>query len=370
MSGGGGFGLGSIGSTLGKVAGSALKPVNIAGSAIGSMGGVGSVLGPALQLAGGASPLGVFGSSLAGEVLKGYTEKGGSADKPVFVDAAGNPIYAQRGYNYGANTYKVSNNPFDASKYFISGDKGVYNLLPMMGSLYGDKKFAAQPGTASYNIYQSIYDKMADDAAAQKAFSERFGVKEINPMDYMSRDQRQAYTQGITPSLMAKTRFLPNSGAARNLGFGQRGPITNIGFGQMSPIARLNNPQYGIFGDSLFNTRELQRANIPSYLADDLNRAFGEYNPLSSFKNTTRRGQTFQAPTINPIKYVDFGFGADATSKKQPYELLADYASKNKNPFFLAYAPETPAPAPAPAAPQPSPTGMKAGGLVALAKKR
>ena len=57
---GGGFGLGNIGSSLGKIAGSALKHVNLAGSAIGSMGGVGGVLGPALQLAGGASPLGVL----------------------------------------------------------------------------------------------------------------------------------------------------------------------------------------------------------------------------------------------------------------------------------------------------------------------
>lgn len=334
---GGGFGLGSIGSTIGKVAGSALKPVNLAGSAIGSMGGVGGVLGPALQLAGGANPLGVFGSTLAGEALKGFTEKGGSADKPVFVDSTGNPIYAQRGYNYGANTYKVGKNPFDASNYFISGDKGVYNLLPMMGSLYGDKKFAAQPGTASYNIYQNIYDKMADDAAAQKAFSERFGVKELNPMDYMSKGQQRFYTQGRMP---------------------------------YSGWAAYGTPRYDTFGGSLFSSRELQKANIPAYLADDLNRAFGEYNPFKSFRAPTKRGQTFQAPTINPIKYVDFGFGANAKSRGNPYELLADYASQNKNPFFLAYGPDTPAPAPAPAAPQPSPTGMKAGGLVALAKKR
>lgn len=360
---GGGFGLGSIGSTLGKVAGSALKPVNLAGSAVGSLGGVGSVLGPALQLAGGASPLGVFGSSLAGEVLKGYTKSGGSADRPVFVDAAGKPVYAQRGYNYGANTYKVSNNPFDASNYFISGDKGVYNLLPMLGGLYGDKQLTARTGTSSYNLYNDIYNRMADDAAAQKAFSSRFGVKEINPMDFMSRDQRNAYTRGYTslPGSSDNSRF---GIAAHPSGFGAQ---DNSRFGV---VTGFRAPQYGIFGDSLFNSRELRKANVPVYLQEDLNRAFGEYNPLDSFRNTARRRQVFRPPTINPIKYVDFGFGADATSKRQPLELIADYASKNKNPFFLAYAPETPAPAPAPAAPQPSPTGMKAGGLVALAKKR
>lgn len=365
---GGGFGLGSIGSTLGKVAGSALKPVNLAGSAIGSMGGVGGVLGPALQLAGGANPLGVFGSSLAGEVLKGYTKSGGSADKPVFVDAAGKPIYAQRGYNYGANTYRVGNNPFNASNYFISGDKGVYNLLPMLGGLYGDNDYERKTGTSSYNIYNDIYNRMADDAAAQKAFSERFGVKELNPMDFMSnRNTRNTYTSGYTAPVNRFAGMFGSSGGRRDVSsFMGTTPKELPRSGGYRPATWMRGESYDIFGDRLFNERDLQRRNIPTYLAHDLNQAFAEYNPLDRFKIT---GKGFKAPTINPIKYVDFGFGANANTKKQPFELLADYASQNKNPFFLAYEPAA-TPAPAPAAPQPSPTGMKAGGLVALAKKK
>lgn len=362
---GGGFGLGSIGSTLGNVVGGALKPVNLAGSAVGSLGGVGSVLGPALQLAGGASPLGVFGSSLAGEVLKGYTKSGGSADKPVFVDAAGKPIYAQRGYNYGANTYKVSNNPFDASRYFITGDKGVYNLMPMLGGLHGDEEYERKLGTSSYNIYNDIYGRMADDAAAQKMFSERFGVKELNPLDFMAdRNVRRAYTQGYTPT--GKGGYEPRSASPSMRGKGAVNAAKPRSGGYNPGAAGKGSPTYNIYGNRLFNDYDLRRRNLPTYLSHDLNQAFAEYNPLDRFKVT---GRDFKAPTVNPIKYVDFGFGADATSRRQPLELLANYASQNKNPFFLAYEPVA-APAPAPAAPQPSPTGMKAGGLVALANKR
>lgn len=364
---GGGFGLGNIGSSLGKIAGSALKPVNLAGSAVGSLGGVGSVLGPALQLAGGASPLGVFGSSLAGEVLKGYTKSGGSADKPIFVDAAGKPIYAQRGYDYGANTYRVSNNPFNASNYFISGDKGVYNLLPMLGGLYGDEDYERKLGTSSYNIYNDIYGRMADDAAAQKLFSQRFGVKELNPLDFMTdRRVKDAYTRGYHAT--GKGGMEPPSASSMR---GGKGAVnaSRPRSGGYRPASKggMDAAGYDIYGNRLFNSYDLQRRKMPTYLQHDLNQAFAELNPLEKFKATGRRD--FKVPTLNPIKYVDFGFGEDATNKRQPLELLANYASQNKNPFFLAYEPVA-APAPAPAAPQPSPTGMKAGGLVALANKR
>ncbi len=39
------------------------------GSAVGALGGAGNVLGPAIQLGYGASPYGVFGSALGGQIL-------------------------------------------------------------------------------------------------------------------------------------------------------------------------------------------------------------------------------------------------------------------------------------------------------------
>ena len=60
--GGAGKAVSSVGKAVGGVG-------NVVGSAVGSLGGPGNVLGPAIQLGFGASPLGVFGSSLGSQVL-------------------------------------------------------------------------------------------------------------------------------------------------------------------------------------------------------------------------------------------------------------------------------------------------------------
>lgn len=315
MSGGIGKGLGSIGGAFGNVVGNAIKPMNAIGSAVGSLGGAGNVLGPAIQLAGGANPLGVFGASLGSQLLNDLRKSGGSADRPNFIDAAGNMIYADPTFNYGKNTYSAAGKPIDASRYFISGEKGMYNLLPKLGDIYLDqqvaqrfapKKFFQNPANAKYGLtnferasqaYNDIFNAMKEDAKAQTEFSSRYGPKtaSFNPLNFVDKTTQ----------------------------------------------------------------------SLPSYIRGDLFSVLK--NQFSNPYTNTRGRNPFIDPV--PVTYHDFGFGPDAMTLENPYEALANYAQAQNNPFFVGYKP-APTPAPAPTAPQPSPTGMRAGGLVALAKKR
>lgn len=361
MSGGIGKGLGSIGGALGSVVGNAIKPMNAIGSAVGSLGGAGSVLGPAIQLAGGANPLGVFGASLGSQILSDLTKSGGSVDRPNFIDASGNMIYADPSFNYGKNTYSAAGKPLDASKYFLSGEKGMYNLLPRLGDIYLDhsvaqhlapQKFFQNPANAKYKLtnferasqaYNNIFNAMSNDAKAQAEFSSRFGPK--------------TFTYNLNAARPNLPPFLENNQARlqqylndpRNAGIKQQYEAYREGSGQ-------NLPSY-IRGD-LFSIMKQQQNNYLSQANRNANPFIRPRvaNPLAGF-------------TPKPITYYDFGFGPDAMTIQNPYEALANYAQAQNNPFFVGYKP-APTPAPAPAAPQPSPTGMKAGGLVALAKKR
>lgn len=66
------------GGGVGKVVGDAVGGVgNAVGSAAGSLGGAGKVIGPAIQLASGSSPFGVFGGALASQLLSNQFGGGG-----------------------------------------------------------------------------------------------------------------------------------------------------------------------------------------------------------------------------------------------------------------------------------------------------
>jgi hypothetical protein len=94
------------------------------------------------------------------------------------------------------------------------------------------------------------------------------------------------------------------------------------------------------------------RADLPSYLTEDIKSAYGEYQPQAQSSNAS----------YLPIQYADFGFG----EKDKAYE-LAQFARRENNPFFQPFAsptstaaptmanpfafnkpPEAPAPAPSP----------------------
>ena len=112
---------------------------NIASSVAGAIPGIGPIAGPIVGgLTGG--PVG-FATSLAGQALQGNYGGGGggsSGGVPTYgsTDASGNLTPATPGFNYGANTYTYGDQPYDASKYFVTGNKGVYNVLPELGNLY------------------------------------------------------------------------------------------------------------------------------------------------------------------------------------------------------------------------------------------
>jgi hypothetical protein len=267
----------------------------------GSLPVVGPIAGPvAGAITGG--PVG-FAKAVAGQAIQGNYSGGGGGGggaAPTYgaTDAAGNLIPATPGFNYGANTYTYGDQPYDASKYFVSGNKGVYNVLPELGNMYSPEAQGAQ-GTSSFNAYQNIYGKMAGDPLAQANLQKTFAP------NMLSVSPQQA--------------------------------------GGYKPIGDFNPATTPYAGG---------RADLPSYLAEDIKSAYGEYMP---------QAQSSGASYL-PIQYADFGFG----SEDQAYK-LAQYAAQNKNPFFQPFAtpteeaapemanpfafakpPEAPAPAPSP----------------------
>jgi hypothetical protein len=247
-------------------------PATIAGA----IPGVGPILGPVVGgITGG--PVG-FATSLAGQALQGNYGGGGggggsSGSIPTYgtTDASGNLVPATPGFNYGANTYTYGDQPYDASKYFVTGNKGVYNVLPELGNLYSPET-QAQQGTSSFNAYQNIYGKMAGDELAQANFQKAFN-----------------------PGLLSVA------------------PVNNT----YKPIGDFNAATTPYAG---------ARSDLPSYLAEDIKSAYGEYQPQAQSSGSS----------YLPIQYADFGFG----SGDQTYQ-LAQYAAQNKNPFFQAFAEPT-----------------------------
>jgi len=169
--------------------GGAVKSIgNLAGDVIGGVGGVIGgvanqipVIGPYVgPVATGAllGPAAGF-KSLAFNAATGQYG-GGSGGSSGSVSA---PKYAQPNYNYGANTYQMGSNPVDTSKYFITGDKGVYNLMPALGQIspktlsssapiYSDR-FANSVGSSYYTPYEAYNElsaQMAKDPKALAAF--------------------------------------------------------------------------------------------------------------------------------------------------------------------------------------------------------
>jgi hypothetical protein len=288
--------MGGAVSSVGKIISA---PANI----INSIPVVGPIAGPAFSIATG-DYLGAAGQIAGNAAMGSYSGGGGgggsSGGVPTYgsTDASGNLVPATPGFNYGANTYTYGGNPYDASKYFVQGNKGVYNVLPELGNMYSPEAQGAQ-GTSGFNAYQNIYGKMAGDELAQANLQRSFnpGMLSVSP------EQAGGY----------------------------------------KPIGDFNPATTPYAGG---------RADLPSYLQEDIKSAYGEYQPQAQSSNAS----------YLPIQYADFGFGKD----DQAYQ-LAQYAQQNKNPFFQPFAeqqntevpqmanpfafakpPEAPAPAPSP----------------------
>jgi len=264
--------MGGAVSSVGKIISA---PANIAGS----IPIIGPIAGPAISIAtgdylGAAKQVG-FNAAMGNYSGGGGGGGGGSSGGvPTYgtTDASGNIVAPPAGFNYGANTYTYDGNPYDASKYFVQGNKGVYNVLPELGNLYSPET-QTQQGTSSFNTYQNIYGKMAGDPLAQANLQKTFAP------NMLSVSPQQA--------------------------------------GGYKPIGDFNPATTPYAGG---------RADLPSYLAEDIKSAYGEYMP---------QAQSSGASYL-PIQYADFGFG----SEDQAYK-LAQYAAQNKNPFFQPFATPT-----------------------------
>jgi hypothetical protein len=244
-------------------------------SIAGSLPVVGPIAGPvAGYITGG--PLGaakaIAGSALTGGYSGGGGGGGGGAPTYGATDASGRLAAPPPGFSFGSDLYSYGGEPYDASKYFVQGNKGVYNVLPELGNIYSPEAQAAQ-GTSGFNAYQNIYGKMAGDPLAQANLQKTFapGMLSVSP--------QQA--------------------------------------GGYKPIGDFNPATTPYAGG---------RADLPSYLQEDIKSAYGEYMPQAQSSNAS----------YLPIQYADFGFG----EKDKAYE-LAQFARRENNPFFQAFATPT-----------------------------
>ena len=179
-----------IGNAIGGIGG-------IASGVANAIPGIGSIAGPIVGgLTGG--PMG-FATSLASNALQGNYGGGGGGSSST-------PMYAQPNINYGNNTYQYLGKPLDVSPYFISGDKGVYNLLPALGKVnagtnpstytqINKSPFGALAGMgplsflrpqvaalnkanaySPYEAYNDVLSKMAGDQKAIDAFKAAYNL--------------------------------------------------------------------------------------------------------------------------------------------------------------------------------------------------
>jgi len=268
----------------------------------GSLPVVGPIAGPiAGAITGG--PVG-FAKAVAGQALTGgYSGGGGgggdSGGVPTYgsTDASGNLIPATPGFNYGANTYTYDNNPYDASKYFVSGNKGVYNVLPELGNMYNPEAQAAQ-GTSGFNAYQNIYGKMAGDELAQANLQKSF-----------------------SPGMLS---VAPQSGAYK--------PI-----GDFNPAT---TPYAG------------GRADLPGYLQEDIKSAYGEYQPQAQSSGSSYLPIQYADFGFGSEDQA-YKLAQYAQQNKNPFfQAFASptdtAAPQMANPFAFVKPPEAPAPAPSP----------------------
>ena len=154
----------------------------IAGGVANSIPVIGPYVGPVVSgaLLGPAAGI----KSLAFNAATGqYSGGGGGSSGDYSV-----PKYAEPTYSYGANTYQMGSSPVDTSKYFITGDKGVYNLLPALGQIdaktlpsshpiYSDR-FANSVSNKSYytpyEAYNDLSAQMKNDPKALAAFQSMY----------------------------------------------------------------------------------------------------------------------------------------------------------------------------------------------------
>jgi hypothetical protein len=165
--------MGGIVSGIGNALGGAAGAV---GGVLGKVPVVGPVLGPAASIAMGGNPFLAIGGGLYNAANGGFGGGGGGS-------SSGAPASGTGGTSTPTYTYTYGDKPYDASKYFVEGNKGVYNLLPQLGGLYGDTAVQQRAGAPSANLYNDILTniRMNQDTLAEQNFQKNFGLQTYNP---------------------------------------------------------------------------------------------------------------------------------------------------------------------------------------------
>jgi hypothetical protein len=269
-------------------------------SIAGSLPVVGPIAGPvAGYITGG--PLGaakaIAGSALTGGYSGGGGGGGGGAPTYGATDASGRLAAPPPGFSFGSDLYSYGGEPYDASKYFVQGNKGVYNVLPELGNMYSPEAQAAQ-GTSGFNAYQNIYGKMAGDELAQANLQKSF-----------------------SPGMLS---VAPQSGAYK--------PI-----GDFNPAT---TPYAG------------GRTDIPSYLTEDIKSAYGEFQPQAQSSNASYLPIQYADFGFGE---KDKAYELAQFARRENNPFFQPFASPTStaaptmaNPFAFAKPPEAPAPAPSP----------------------
>jgi hypothetical protein len=187
------------------------NPVEMVSDAIGGVGGaiggitnnipvIGPYVGPLVTGALVNPAAGV--KSLAFNAATGQYSGGGGGSS----GGSSAPKYAEPTYSYGANTYQIGNSPVDTSKYFITGNKGVYNLLPALGQIDAGQDpsrapFGVQGGPnynpyTPYEAYTDLSAQMANDPKALAAFQSMY-----TPTNYADSSKKQYVDFGLGSSI-------------------------------------------------------------------------------------------------------------------------------------------------------------------------
>ena len=292
--------------------------VDAVGDVVGGVGGVVSgvanqipVIGPYVgPVVGGMTggPLG-FATSLAGNALQGSYGGGGGGG-----GGSSTPTYAQPTINYGNNTYSYGGNKVDASPYFITGDKGVYNLLPALGQINAGtnrgqytprgnnprafNRIGAQGAYTPYEAYQDIQAQMANDPTALAAFNKAYSPTTFN-------------APGNAPNFQLFGRNLPIGAPNPNSPLSQfyannpnpYGQYVNYGLSKKIP-----NPN-NMPDTTSFNT-------LAQYAVENKNPFF---LPFQTTQGATPLGFTPSASALAPIDTTNYlsGFNTANTAQQQ-----------------------------------------------------
>ena len=308
-----------IGNAIGGIGG-------IASGVAGAIPGIGPIAGPIVGgLTGG--PLG-FASSLAGQALQGNYGGGGGSSGGT---SSTTPMYTQPNINYGNNTYQYGTSPIDASKYFITGDRGVYNLLPAFGQVnagnranmykpLGGKDLGRPGAYTSSEAYNDILAQMANDPKALSAFKTAYTPTAFNTKNMFGDISRFA-PQGYKPGFEGFNRGR------------QMTPFDYANYYKTNP----NPQQYVDYG---------LKANVPGQ--DALS-----YNKLAQY--AVKNNNPFFLPyeTTQGATATGFTPSASALAKDQAYYDYQNNLKKAVSSYYYPPTPVTPTPVTPPVIPRP-----------------